>query len=871
MNNKLKPFLPHIIAIVIFLVVAAAFFSPALSGYEIKQHDNNQAIGYSNEAKFYHEQTGEYTEWTNALFSGMPTYQVGYYMGFDGNISPYLHKIIFSTLPSAIAIWFLYAIGFYILARALKIDYRIAIIGAIAYAFSAYLIIIMDAGHVIKAWAIGYAAPALAGLVYLYRGKLLRGFCLLAVFFALELYSNHVQMTYYFGILFLFYVLGEFFHAIQKKEFKTFFQASALAVAGVAIAVMCSFNNLYVTSQYVKNSTRGQSELTIGLDGKPNAGDQTAGLDRSYVTAWSYGIDESWSTFIPNTKGGLSKAVGADNKALSKADPQFKDNIANSNQYWGDQNNPNGPNYAGAIVVLLFVLGMFFVKNRIKWAIFAASILVLMLSWGKHFMGLTDFFLDNVPLYDKFRAVSSILVVLGLCLPLLGVLFINELIENREEFVAKDRKLLYVGGGVVALLLVFWIMPDTFFDFISLQETEALNQQVTQQPDMATTIQAYVNSLKNVRIDIFKSDVLRTLFFVVAAFALIYAYVKKGFKPVTLIVGLGLLMLIDQFVVNKRYLQTEKVNGEYVKWEKPENHDYPFTPGAADLQILQSELSAPQADGFTAPAVIAKKIEENVAKRKSNKMAIEGNELADVQFSTLGQNTNYRVLNLTVSPFNDASTSYFHKSIGGYHGAKLKRYQELIEFHMSSSLNPEVLNMLNAKYIITQNGLQQNPLRCGNAWFVGNIKVVNNSNEEILALKDFQAKETVIVDKQYASLAKQASRDSSASIREIAYQPNKLTYESNAGSDQIAVFSEIYYPGWKATIDGKPVDHFRCDYVLRGLQIPAGKHKIEFTFQSDGIKTATSIGYAGSILLGLLILSALFFEFKPTAKGSEEL
>ncbi len=882
MKENFKKLTPHFIAIAVFLAIGAFFFMPALQGYRLKQGDMKNATGILQEAQFYNAEKGGNVLWTNSTFSGMPTFQTS--ADYEGDWVSVIQKVIINILPQPAGIWLMYALSFYVLLLVLRVKPWLAIVGALSFAFSSYFIVILEVGHITKAMAVAYAPLILAGLVLTYRKSYLLGAALTGLAFGLELYSNHVQVTYYFGIVFLFYVIAQFIEAVMTKEFGHFIKASAISLVAIVIGVLCNFANLHTTYDYGKQTTRGKSELTIKSDGSSNKEIKTEGLDRDYVTAWSYGLGESWTLLIPNSKGGSTAAIGPDNSALRKADPQFQQNIAQSNQYWGDQSFTEGPVYIGAGICLLFVLGMVFLSGYLRWVMLAGAVLSLMLSWGKNFMGLTDFFLDYVPGYNKFRAVTIILVVLEFCVPVVAILFVNELINKREDWLLRKKQFLYVGAGVTGVLLAFLAIPDSLLSFISTAEQEGLTQQAAQSPEMAQTIQSYIASLKNVRIAIFKADVWRSLLIVLATFGLVYAYLTKGFKSTILVAGLGLLMLIDLVPVNRRYLNTEKENGKYVQWEEASDNKYPYQPTAADLDILKSELSANPVEtasvpsdlpktAFGRPDAIVKQINEKVAQRQAEKRnqgignsAVEGGEMASIQFGILGLNSNYRVFNLTVSPFNDASTSYFHKSVGGYHGAKLKRYQELIEFHLSNPINPEVLNMLNTKYVITQQGLQVNPGAAGNAWFVGNVKMVKNADEEILALKEFKAKETAIVDQNFSKLVKALVLDSMAVIKQVSYEPNHLIYESNARLDQLAVFSEIYYPGWQALIDGKPVDHFRCNYVLRGLLIPAGKHKIEFKFQPEYVRKSENVTYAGSIGLVLLLSLGAFAAWKENKR-----
>lgn len=858
-KSSLRSLIPHLVALGIFVIIGCIYFLPALQGYRLQQGDMKNTAGMVKEANDYKAKTGEQALWSNSMFGGMPTFQTSFDNG--GDYFKYFHLAVVRALPSPIGIWLLYAIGFYVLMMALNVRHWVAIAGSLAYAFSSYFIIIMEVGHVTKAFAIGYMPVVLAGFIWAYRGRYLTGAVVTALGFALELYSNHVQVTYYLGIALLFFGIGQLVEAIRTKTLPVFFKATGVVLGALVIGLLCNFGPLYNTYIYGEHTTRGKTELTIQADGKSNQENVTSGLDRTYVTQWSYGLQESWTLLIPNAKGGATGAIG-DHKALAKVDPQFRESLAQQNHYWGDQNlGTAGPVYVGAGVFLLFVLGMVLLRGALKWSLFAAALLCLMLSWGKNFMDLTNFFLDYVPGYNKFRAVTIILVIVELCIPVIAFLFVNYLIENRETLELRKKQLIYAGSSVLALLLAFYLLPDSFLDFISASEKQGIEDQAAKQPEMATTLQLFVENLKDVRISIFKSDVIRSFFFAGATFALVFLFLRKTVSQTVLIAGIGLLTLLDLYAVDRRYLGSEKDRGAYRHWEEARENQFPYMPTQFDQQIMQRELS-------TRPE-LARKIDEAVEKRRAQKResgdpaVLSEAEIAAVQFSELNAATNYRVFNLGVSPFQDASTSYFHKSVGGYHGAKLKRFHELIEFHFSQGINTEVLNMLNTKYVITGQGLQVNPEAAGNAWFVKGVKLVANANEEILALKNFKAADTAVVDQRFRNEVRPFTPDSAAAIHLVSYSPDHLVYSSNAGSDQLAVFSEIYYPdGWQSYIDGRAVPHFRADYLLRAMMVPAGTHKIEFRFEPASVPLGRTVSATGSVLLFLLIGAAGFVAYR---------
>ncbi len=870
MKDRLKLLYPHLIAVAIFILVGCIYFAPALKGYGLKQHDTNMAIGMSHEAHVYKAETGKEAYWTNSAFSGMPTTQIS--ADYDGDVIKYVFNFIEYTLPQPIGTWMMFALSFYILMLAMGVNRWLGVVAALAFAFSTYFVIILGAGHVTKAMAISFAPLIIAGFVWSFKGRYWLGAAVMAIGMALECYSNHVQVTYYLMFIILFMGIAQLYDAITNKTLPNFFKASVISIVAVLIGVMVNFGNLYNTYSYGKYTNRGQSELTVKPDGSSNKDIATDGLDRDYVTSYSYGTSESFTFLVPNIKGGNSKAIGFDHKAVMNADPQFQQQLANMNQYWGNELMPP-PIYAGACVFLLFVLGMFFLRGSLRWALLAASLLALMLAWGKNFMGLTDFFLDHIPAYNKFRAVTIILYVAELCIPVVGFLFVQDVIQNPDRYTPKKKMILYVSGAVAGVLVLFYLLPESFFDFISITEQENFSKQVAegskQNPDFANIMQRFVDSLKTVRIDIFKSDVLRSLFFVSATGAVVYLTVTKALKPMYTIVILGALVLVDLVPVNKRYLNNEMAEGSLKYWDKTEQNDFPFPASSADMEILNLELAAN-------PALTAK-MDAKIEKRKQElgkkgKMLSASEETA-IRFEVLNQNTDYRVFNQASGAFSDASTSYFHKSIGGYHGAKLKRYLEIIDFHFYGRMSMGVLNMLNTKYVIASsqnpaNGqemliAQQNPGACGNVWFVKELVQVADANKEIVALRDFDPKKTAFVDKRFSADLKPFTFDSTATISLKNYSPDELVYESNASKDQLAVFSEMYYEdGWKAYVDGKEVPHFRADYVLRGLMVPAGKHKIEFKFYPDSVKIGENVSYAGSILLVLVCAGAIFFGLR---------
>jgi hypothetical protein len=823
--NILKKCLPDLLAVLLFVVLAFAYFFPAdIEGRILFRHDASAGRGAGQEGIEYLQKTGERTRWTNALFGGMPTYQT----------SPSYHST--DKLQQAIKAWhlwlpenvwyvFAYLLGFYLLLRAFDFRQHLAALGSILWAFSTYFLIIIAAGHIWKVWALAYLPPMIAGLVLAYRGKYLCGFIVTAIFTAFEINANHVQMTYYYGFIILFLVIAWLIEAVRERQMARFAKATGVSVAAVAIGVCLNLSNLYHTWQYGQESMRGKSELV-----KKNSANQTnSGLERDYITQWSYGIGETWTLLVPNTKGGASVPLSRNETAMAKADNNFLSLYDQIGQYWGEQPGTSGPVYVGAFVVFLFILGLFIVKGPVKWALVAATVLSIMLSWGKNFMGLTDFFLDYVPMYAKFRTVASILVIAEFTIPLLAMLALKKLLEEPELMKPRMK---YVGisflltGGIAML---FSLMPSMFFSsFISTSELQAL------QGLPGEYLQPVMTNLTEMRQAMFTSDALRSFYIILVGtgilLAVAYGKLKKEYAVAIILV----LCLVDLWTVNKRYLNDEM-----------------FVP--------ESEREAPQQMTQT---------DEQILHDKS---------------------LDYRVLNLASNTFNENETSYYHKSIGGYHAAKLRRYQEMIEQYISPEMQQAmqavaeaggdmtqvkgdsifpVLNMLNTKYIIfpLQGGQTvplQNPYTYGNAWFVDKIQYVQNANEEILAVGKIDLRHEAVADTKFKEQLGEAVEQDTASVVTItAYEPNQLKYDVNSGKGGVVVFSEIYYPGWTATIDGEPAELGRVNYILRALNVKPGKHEVVLSFFPKSVDTTETIAYTAYGILILVVLGAAFMEYR---------
>lgn len=838
---SLKSLTPHLIAIGIFFLITVAYFSPAiLGGKVLVQSDIMQYKGASKEIVDFRDQFQEEPYWTNAVFSGMPAFQISAYYFVTKKLE-YLNKLFTAFFPHPIRYIFLCFLGFYFLLQVLKIDPWVSIIGGLSFGLASYFFICIDVGHNSKMAAMSYMAPALAGIIMIYRGKILPGLSVAALFIAMEIFCNHPQITYYLGFIILFYVLSELVNAWKEKKLPDFFKRSAVLGAAGIIALGVNITSLWATADFSKFTIRGPSELTLTPDGSAKSDVvTTSGLDRDYVTQYSYAVDETMTLLIPNFKGGSSShAIGksdASEKILSKMDPQ-QANIASQvyTQYFGDQPIVAGPVYAGAIVIFLFVLGLFVVKGTFKWALVFSTILSIWLSWGKNDpFGLTNFMLDYFPAYNKFRAVSMTLVIAGLAIPLLGILAIDTILKTKNflsEKITLPFKQSLSGQNVLiisfaltgGLALLCYLAPGIFNDFASESDGYEVASILQRNEWPEDQIKAFVDSTLpaagEVRKAIMKADALRSFLFILASLAAIWLYAKNKIVNRKILIGsLMMLILADMVIVDRRYLNKES-------FENKTETKNPFArlgrPHAADLEILKDK------------------------------------------------DPNFRVWNTMARPDQDAITSYFHKSLGGYSGAKLRRYQELIDFHINKR-NMTVINMLNTKYFIftgEKNNIMTypNPDALGNAWFVNEYRIVANPDSEITALRNFNPLTTAILDKRLESNVTGLNpvRDSLASIKLTSYKPNDLVYESNASAERLAVFSEIYYAnGWNAYVDGKLTPHFRVNYVLRAMRVPGGKHTIEYKFEPSIIATGEKISAASMILLVLLCGGAAFMEFK---------
>lgn len=810
MNLSPKAVITNICVIALFILASLIYFYPVLQGKAIFQSDIAQYKGMSKERNDYKELTGEESYWTNSAFGGMPTYQLGANYPHD-----YIKKLdrLIRFLPRPADYLFLYLIGFYVLMLCLKVEYRLAVLGALAFGFSTYLIIILGVGHNAKAHALGYIPMVLGGIVLVFRKKYVLGFVLTTLAMALEINANHYQMTYYFMLLVLVLGLVYLIYAIKDKKIKHYFISVGILIAAVALSIATNATGLMATKEYADWSTRGKSELTINPDGSPKTAQN--GLDKEYITQYSYGIAESLNLFAPRLFGGSgNEDLGKKSKAYEYLTGQgltptkaleFSGGMP---LYWGNQPIVAGPAYVGAIIIFLFVLGLFMVKGKKKWWLLTGAILALLLSWGKNFPALTNFMIDYFPLYNKFRAVSSIQVVLELCLPVLGILGVRELFKSKVK-TSKKLTALKLSFFIALGLGVFIFLLKGFFDFDGLRDE---------------TYRGYfgdelMTMIQRDREAVYVSDTIRSLIFVLLTAVALWFFIQEkiGKNLVTLV--LGALILFDLIGVNLRYVN----KGDFVRQR---NVNSPFQ---------------------------ASQIDELIKK----------------------DNSIFRVFD-PQEGLNGARTSYFHKSIGGYHAAKPRPLQDLFEHHLYQN-NIEVLNMLNVKYIIQQDEEGNsfpavNDNANGNAWFVEQLSFVKSANDEIQGLTEFDSKkEAVINTNTYPTVTKSNYVvDSIASIQLLDYRPNYIKYQSENTNDGFAIFSEMHYPtGWNAFIDGKLERHYKANYALRGIKVPAGQHEIEFKFEPEIIQTGSKIALGSSILLGLIIVGGFGFSLRPKKSKSK--
>ena len=826
-----KKFLPDVVVVLVFAIISFAYFLvPVTQGKILFQHDASAGVGSAQELTEYQNRTGETTRWTNSIFGGMPTYQMSpSYQSTDG-LSQVMNAYHL-WLPDNVWFLFAYLLGFYILLRAFDFRQTLAALGSIMWAFSSYFLIIIAAGHLWKVMALAYLPPMIAGIVLAYRGRYLSGFIVTALFTTFEIKANHVQMTYYYLFIILFMVIAYLVKAVREKQLSGFMKSTGVVAAAAVIGIAINLSSLYHTWQYQKESMRGKSELV-----KKDAANQTSsGLDRDYITQWSYGIDETLTLLVPDAKGGATVPLSKNATAMAKADPQIQSMIPQLYdaipQYFGTQPGTSGPVYVGAFVLFLFILGLFIVRGSMKWALLAATVLSVLLAWGHNFMGFTNFFLDYIPMYAKFRTVASILIIAEFTIPLLAALALKKIVDE-PEVLTKQMKFVYISLALTAgVALLIALFPGMMEPFISDQERQMITSIQGMDGNTANTILSNIAAMREAMVS---ADAWRSVIIILIGFALLFLYKMKKLRAEYMVICMAVLCLVDMWQVDKRYLNDEM-------FVPKSERDMPHQATSTDLAIMKDK------------------------------------------------SLDYRVLNLASNTFNENETSFFHKSIGGYHPAKLRRYQEMIDAYIAPEMQAAmqaiaakngnmqevdgakvfpVLNMLNTKYFILplQGGATmplQNIYAQGNGWFVDKINYVADANAEYAGVGKIDIRHEAVADKKFESvLGKAQSNDSTAKVKLVKYEPNNLQYTIDSKNGGVVVFAEIYYPGWTATIDGQPAELGRVNYILRALNVKAGKHTVVLDFHPTSISTTETIAYIAIVILLLAIIGAGYMRFK---------
>ena len=815
MKNWFKENSSHLIVIALFVLLVFLYFSPVWGGKTLAQHDVVQAMGSQKELFEYKAKDGQAPQWTNSMFGGMPTYQIWY--EHTTNVASYINRAFRLAFPAPADAVLIYLLGGYFLLSVLRIKPWLAAVGAIAITFSSYNFIYIEAGHLNKAYAIAYLAPIIGAAILCYRGNRLWGGLMLALFLALEIRANHIQMTYYLFIAMIVFVLFELYYAIRDKKLKPFIQSSLVQLGAVILAVAVNASVLFPTYEYSKLTTRGKANIV-----KVEEGGKSSGLDKDYAYAWSQGIGENITFLIPNAYGGKSRGVLDENSHVAKFLRNLGASQAEATQfaqqmptYWGEKTFTSGPWYFGAGIIALFILGLFIVKDRIKWWVLSAVILTILLALGENFPLVIDIFFDYFPMFNKFRAPESILIIPSILIPFLAVLTVHEIINRSSEIKDLDKKILYTFGGVAAFCLIIALMPSLLsFRPSTHQEFIAQISQFFQGDTNAANQLA--EALVKDRSALASADAWRSFFIVLITFALVWAFTKKKLSATALTIILGVVTLFDLWTVDKRFLN----NGTFV-----------------DKSLYKNPVQEREVD----------------------------------QLIKLDKDLSYRVLDLTVNPFAEASTSFFHKSFGGYHAAKLMRFQEILEHQFNGAINEDVLDMFNVRYVISQDPsnnsdrVQRRSTAAGNAWFVEKVTFVKDNAQEMQAISSFDpAKEAFVHDEFKSKLnAARLGAPHNATIKLTSYHPDRLNYEYTAPNDVFAVFSEVFYDkGWKAFVDGEEVPIIRTDYILRGLQLPGGNHKVEFVFDPPTMKISKIVSLIGSVILVLGFIFVLILSYR---------
>lgn len=816
-SNNIRKAFPHLAAIILFIAISFAYFFPVMEGKVLKANDSTVSTINSKEIRDYREKFHKEPLWTNSIFCGMPAYLIS--TKYPGNLMKHVDTVL-RVFQTPVSVLVLSMAGFYLLLLILGAGPLLSVAGAVAFGLSSFLFQILAAGHNTQAIALAYMAPVVGAIYYTYRRDMLKGSILTAIFLSLEILANHPQITYYLMICILVFITAEFVASIKTGTVAKFIRTTAILSIPVILALGINFANLYTVYEYGKYSSRGKTDLVV------RDKNISSGLNRDYITYWSYGVDETLNLLVPDFKGGSSKPFNKDSETI-KALRQHNAADASGQvmKYWGTQPGTDGPHYVGAIVIFLFILGLAVVRSREKWWLLIATLLSLMLAWGKNFMPFTNLFIDFFPGYNKFRAVTMILVISQFCIPLLGFIALRDLFSGKLSKKEIMKGLNIAAGVTGGLLLIFLLFPGIAGSF--------LNPYESQYPDWLRT--ALISDRKG----LLRADSLRSLIFILLAYGTIMGFLLNKLKKEYSVVIVGLLIMFDLWTIDKRYLSSDR-------FEKPSMIQKSFAPSVADAEILKDK-------------------------------------------------SYFRVFNISVSTFNDNSpTSYFHKSIGGYHGAKLKRYQELIDSALSRDIaiftasarsaksieeimpvinSLQIINMLNTKYIIFTPEMPPivNKNALGNAWFVEKPRLVENANEELSAVNSINPSIEAVIDKKYKDQVKGTVYpvEKSDTIFLVSYQPDELVYKYSAGGEKLVVFSEIYYPaGWKCLVDGKETGYFRADYVLRAMIAPEGDHEIRFVFHPSSYYTGNKVSLASSVILLLLIAGFGFNELRKKSKAS---
>ena len=908
MKFNLKNSYPHLVAIVVFLVISFVYLSPVMSGLSLKQDDINNHKGVAKEIRDHRAEYGEEPLWTNALFGGMPATQVS--VVHSANLMNYLHKVITLGLPHPINYLFLYLLGFYIMCLCLSIRPWLSILGALMFGLTSFFFISLQVGHNSKVMAMAYMPMIIGAFIYTFRNKSIIGAVLFALFLALELRSNHVQITYYAFMILLVIGIGEFIKFIKEKKLKSFFKrVGLLAIAGI-LAILCNSGNLFMTYDYLPDSQRGPSELSSNSQDK----NETGGLDLDYMTNWSYGIGESINLIIPNAKGGGSGVYLLDENLMesSSVSTGLKNFIKDVykqgwtvNTYWGNQPGTSGPVYIGATVFFLFFIGLFFLRDQIKWPLLIIAIIAIALSWGHNLMNFTELFASYFPGYSKFRSVTMILVIVEFVVPFIGIFWLYQFIEKdngslvgeldlKFKIISRKKWFYIICSVFIALLLLMVVQPSLFLNFTSINE----NNIITQLSSMNPQVSNYIDELISFREDVFSSDALRSLVLVMLLFLIFTLYINKKASKTILIGVISLLVLYDLWGVSSRYLHNNEhtslenqLTGQsgLKHWQDKDIKLFPHMPQGADLAIRDYEISS--------NSDLRLKIQnrmKSVFDEYSN--SDHRNRIATVEsFKELNFNTNYRVLEMR-NPLNTARTSFLHKSIGGYSAVKIKRFQEMIDFYFQKEYgilqyslsnsqfeklkSAHLFNMLNTKYFIfdlknngvidlsepRQNkpGVLKNPFALGNAWAIRKINWAETADDEIAKIGEisFDPSNSVIINTKDRDEIGELNPIGMAKVKMLKYKANQINYQVNANEEDFIVFSEIFYDkGWKAFVDGKEIPHYRVNYILRGIKAPIGNYIVEFKYDLPIYHSSSMISLTGSLLIIILLIGLLFFKF----------